>query len=324
MGLFEGLQNLLGGAQNGQGGQQQQRQEYQDFVRRYDEGPPWTGVSDQEATQRYQQVAPQLSPQEYQQSAQEAFSRLSPQERQQFGEFLRQQARQQGVNIPDLNRDGVDDRLQDPGHLAQVTSQVHQQQPGLLGGLLGRGNSGASGSDPMENILANPLAKAALAGIASAQMNMNACNTICKPVMELMTMCQAQTVPLMQSQTTCVCANESFGVSTIGGLCMSCLMMNNMDTPAMMQLAMACPFEQAMYTPQADQLVNGVVVQPTVPKGGAEGPTPIASNMPGMPGMETGTPGMTMPGMGMSASTKTIPFASIGMALAAGLVYILV
>src|SRR5687767_11059423 len=83
MGLIEGLQSLLGGGQGGP--QQQQRQEYQDFVRRYDDGPPWAGVSDQEAAQRYQQVAPRLSPQEYQQSAQEAFSRLSPQERQQFG-----------------------------------------------------------------------------------------------------------------------------------------------------------------------------------------------------------------------------------------------
>jgi hypothetical protein len=167
MGLFEGLQSLLGGNQGSQGGQQQQRQEYQDFVRRYEDGPPWTGVSDQEATQRYQQVAPQLSPQEYQQSAQEAFSRLSPQERQQFGEYLRQQARQQGVSIPDLNRDGVDDRLQDAGHLAQVTSQLHQQQPGLLGNLLGRSGGAAQGGDPLQNILANPLAKAALAGIAA-------------------------------------------------------------------------------------------------------------------------------------------------------------
>ena len=164
MGLFEGLQSLLGGS----GGQPpQQRQEYQDFVRRYDDGPPWAGVSDQEAAQRYQEVAPRLSPQEYQESAQEAFARLSPQERQQFGQYLQQQARQQGVAVPDLNQDGIDDRLQDPAYLARVTSQVHQQQPGLLGGLLGGAGRTAPGSDPLGNILANPIGKAALAGVAA-------------------------------------------------------------------------------------------------------------------------------------------------------------
>src|SRR5215218_4264195 len=154
MGLFEGLQSLLGGGQGRP--QQQQRQDYQDFVRRYDDGPPWAGVSDQEAAQRYQEVAPRLSPQEYQESAQEAFARLSPQQRQQFGQYLQQQARQQGIAVPDLNRDGIDDRLQDPAYLAQVTSQVHQQQPGLLGGLLGgaggAGGAGraAPGTDPLD------------------------------------------------------------------------------------------------------------------------------------------------------------------------------
>jgi len=141
----EELGQLLGGGQR--------RQEYQDFVRRYDDGPPWAGVSDQEAAQRYQQVASRLSPQEYQQSAQEAFSRLSPQERQQFGEYLRQQAQQQGVNIPDLNRDGIDDRLQDSAYLAQVTSRMHQQQPGLLGQLLGGAAGGSPGGAPNRAIL---------------------------------------------------------------------------------------------------------------------------------------------------------------------------
>ena len=166
MGLFEGLQSLLGGP----GGPPQQRQDYQDFVRRYDTGPPWAGVSDQEAAQRYQEVAPRLSPQEYQESAQEAFARLSPQERQQFGQYLQQQARQQGVAVPDLNRDGIDDRLQDPAYLARVTSQVHQQQPGLLGGLLGGAGGSAAGSDPLGNILANPIGKAALAGVAAVAL----------------------------------------------------------------------------------------------------------------------------------------------------------
>ncbi len=146
------LAQILGGGQR--------RDEYQDFVNRYDTGAPWDGISDQEARSRYQQVAPQLSPEMYQESAQEAFSRLTPQQRLQLGQHLQQQTRQQGYDVPDLNRDGIDDRLQDPAYLAQATGQLHQQQPGILGDLLGGGGGG-------QGMLQNPVAKAALAGIAA-------------------------------------------------------------------------------------------------------------------------------------------------------------
>ena len=147
------LAQMLGGGQN--------RQQCQDFVNRYDTGAPWDGISDQEAYSRYQQVAPQLSPQMYQESAQEAFSRLTPQQRLQLGQHLQQQTRQQGYNVPDLNRDGIDDRLQDPAYLAQATGQLQQQQPGILGDLLGGGGGGGQG------MLQSPIAKAALGGIAA-------------------------------------------------------------------------------------------------------------------------------------------------------------
>ena len=146
------LAQLLGGGQ--------QRRQYQDFVNRYDQGAPWDGIDDREAYDRYQQVAPQLPPQMYQESAQEAFSRLTPQQRLQLGQHLQQQTRQQGYNVPDLNRDGIDDRLQDPAYLAQATGQLHQQQPGILGDLLGGGGGG-------QGMLQSPIAKAALAGIAA-------------------------------------------------------------------------------------------------------------------------------------------------------------
>jgi len=151
MGLFE---SLLGGgaAQRGGAGarppEQRQQQEFQDFIGRYEQGPPWAGVSDQEAVSRYQQVAPYVTPEVYQQSAQEAFARMSPQERAAFAQYLQQQARSQNVAIPDLHQDGVDDRLQDPAHLAQVTSRLHQQQPGLLGQLLGGASGGSPGGAP--------------------------------------------------------------------------------------------------------------------------------------------------------------------------------
>jgi hypothetical protein len=148
------LTQMLGGGQN--------RQQYQDFVNRYDRGAPWDGISDQEAYNRYQQVTPQLSPQMYQESAQEAFSRLTPDQRMQFGQYLQQQSQQQGLNIPDFNRDGIDDRLQDPAYLARATGHLQQQQPGILGNLLG-GASGGGG----QGMLQSPIAKAALAGIAA-------------------------------------------------------------------------------------------------------------------------------------------------------------
>src|SRR5215213_11659049 len=38
------------------------RDDYQDFLNRYDQGSPYAGISDDEAIGRYQQVAPELSP----------------------------------------------------------------------------------------------------------------------------------------------------------------------------------------------------------------------------------------------------------------------
>jgi hypothetical protein len=114
-----------------------QQQDHRDYLNRFRQGPQ--AVSDQEAAARYEQVAPQLPPDVYQQSAQDVFAQLTPQQRMQLGQQLIQSARQGGQDFPDVNGDGIDDRLQDPNFLAQKATQVHQQQPGLLGGLLGGG-----------------------------------------------------------------------------------------------------------------------------------------------------------------------------------------
>jgi hypothetical protein len=132
------LQSLLGG---------QRRAEYDDFVRRYEQGPPSEGYSNQEVVQRYRE-----------QSAEEAFQRLSPEERRAFAEWLRQRSRHEGVEFPDVDRDGRDDRLQDPRELARAMARVQQRQPDVLERLLG-GQSGTA--------LDNPLVKAALAGVAA-------------------------------------------------------------------------------------------------------------------------------------------------------------
>src|SRR5918912_343665 len=168
-----------------------QQQEHQDFVDRFRQGPH--AVSEQEAAARYQQVAPQLPPDVYHQSAQDVFAQLTPEQRMQLGQQLVQSARQGGQSFPDVNHDGIDDRLQDPAFLAQKATEVHQQQPGLLGGLLGTDGSGgeaaAGGAPPgggapggggglggglggagggVGGMLSSPLAKGILGGIAGA------------------------------------------------------------------------------------------------------------------------------------------------------------
>ncbi len=146
-------------------GNPQQQQEFPDFANRFQQGPVTEGYSDQEAVQRFQQVAPQLPPQEFQQSATQAFQQFTPQQRQEFGQFLASQAQQQNVNVPLPQQPSA---YQDPGTLAQAVTQVHQQQPGLLAQLLGAGSGGGqSSTGGGSSMLSNPLAKAALAGIAA-------------------------------------------------------------------------------------------------------------------------------------------------------------
>jgi len=149
------------------GGGRDSEREYRDFVNRYEQGPSYEGYSDDEVFNRYQQVSRQLPPDLYQESAQEAFSRMSPQERMQFGQHLQQQARGQNYDFPDLNGDGIDDRLQDPNYLAQATGRIHQQQPDLLGQLFGGGAQNYGGGQSSGNVFSNPLAKGAMAGIAA-------------------------------------------------------------------------------------------------------------------------------------------------------------
>jgi hypothetical protein len=147
-------------------GNPQQQQDFQTYVQRYQQGAPHEGYSDQEVLQRYQQVAPQLGPQEYQSAAEQAFNRMSPDQRVQFGQYVEQQLQSQGMPMQGFGQGGGPQAYQDPGYLARQMSQLHQQQPGLLGQLLGGGGLGGGGSTG-GGILANPAAKAALAGIAA-------------------------------------------------------------------------------------------------------------------------------------------------------------
>src|SRR5262249_33239225 len=127
-----------------------------DFVTRYNQGPPHEGYTNQETADAYNQVAPRLSPDQYREAAEQAFANMTPEQREQFGMWLAQQAQSRGVGMTGTES-GSRQQYQDPGALAGMAAQVHQQQPDLLSQVLGSGGEA----------LQNPFVKAAVAGVAA-------------------------------------------------------------------------------------------------------------------------------------------------------------
>ena len=171
------MDQLLGGLFGGQDDDDDdlRRGRAQDFVSRYEQGPPWDGISPDEAHHNYRQVAGRLSPEEYEEAAAEAFARLSPQDRVQFAQMMQQRA---GGQVGGFQTD-------DPRDLARMTSRFRQQggQQGGgsfdLGDLFGAGGGGGGGDlagarrgdgGGLGDLMGNPLAKAALGGIAAMAM----------------------------------------------------------------------------------------------------------------------------------------------------------
>lgn len=109
------------------------RTQAQDFINRYEDGPPQDNISDDEAVTNFQAVAGQLTPDQFQESAKEAYERLSPGERSQFAQWLKERG---GSDAEGLSSD-------DPQQLAQVTSRLQADQPNGLAGLLGGGGIGS-------------------------------------------------------------------------------------------------------------------------------------------------------------------------------------
>ena len=155
------MDQLLGGLFGGQDDDDddRRRSRAQDFVSRYEQGPPYEGIGPDEAYHNYRQVAGRLSPQEYEESAAEAFQRMSPQERMQFAQMLQQRAGGQFGAV----------RGDDPRQLAQSVARYRQQDEGGLASLFGGGGGGGRGGG-MGDLLSNPLAKAALGGVAAIAM----------------------------------------------------------------------------------------------------------------------------------------------------------
>ena len=146
-------------------GNSQVQEGFQDFLRRFQEGPPSEGYDDQEVVDRYGQVAHDVSPADYQEAARDAFGHLSETDREEFGRMLAGQAQSRGLNIPGL-APAQGQSFSNLDWLSNITGQLHQQ-PGLLreilGGLTGSRQSSSSGG----SIFSNPLAKAAMAGITA-------------------------------------------------------------------------------------------------------------------------------------------------------------
>ena len=152
MGILEDL--LAGG---------QRQKEYGDFVKRYEQGDPSEGYSDQEVLTRYGEVSHAVPLDQYAQAAQEALSKLSPEERAAFVKMLQDRAAARGVMLPGQV-------APEPKELGKVLTDLHAK-PGqlrdMLGGDAAQPQEEASESSPITDMLKSPMAKAVLAGIAA-------------------------------------------------------------------------------------------------------------------------------------------------------------
>lgn len=113
-------------------------------------------IDPQAAWDGFHQANGQMSPEQMRSSAEQAYTQMSPEQRAQLAQLLQERARGQDFNSPALQSPN----LQDPSQLATATSELHRQDPGLLGQLLG-GGGGAAG------LLQNPIAKIAMGLLAA-------------------------------------------------------------------------------------------------------------------------------------------------------------
>jgi hypothetical protein len=145
-------------------GDRQLRKQYQDFVKRYEQGNPSEGYSDGEVLERYGEVSHAVPPDQYAQAAQAALAKLSPEERAEFLKMLQERAAARGVKLPG-------NVAADPKDLGKVLTDLHEK-PGQLRDIVGSPNVSqpqeqASASNPIGDLLSSPMAKAVLAGIAA-------------------------------------------------------------------------------------------------------------------------------------------------------------
>ena len=169
------VDQLLGGLFGGQDNDDDdnRRSRARDFVSRYEQGAPHEGYDDDEVFQNYRSVSSRLSPQEYEEAASEAFSRMDPDQRRQMKRMMRERGGMQGGMQ-------FDDDNDDPRELARMTSRFREQDQGGggLASLFGGGGGGSGdllssrggGGGGLGDMMGNPVAKAAMAGVAAMAM----------------------------------------------------------------------------------------------------------------------------------------------------------
>jgi hypothetical protein len=158
------VDQLLGGlfGSQDQDDEPTRRRRAHDFVDRYERGGHGQ-MSDAEVLQNYHAATSQLSPSQYQQAAADALRQMTPEQRRELKRALRHHSHDR-INPAG---DSADD-------LAQAMQQAQQENQGAggLAGLFGLGgnepaNRGSQQGGGIQDVLNNPVAKMAMAGVAA-------------------------------------------------------------------------------------------------------------------------------------------------------------
>lgn len=128
----------------------------------------------EEVSRRYSEVSGEVDEDTYRHSARQSLERMGPDDHREFGRQLHEHARDQGYDTG-FGSDADERRYEDPGRLAEMTTRVHQQNPGILGQLLGGGGGGGLGGllggvGGGAGGTGNPVAKAGIAAYAAKQL----------------------------------------------------------------------------------------------------------------------------------------------------------
>lgn len=143
------MQKIFGG-----GDPDDHQQRYQQYQAGYGRGQ-YDDLDDNDVYDRYQRTAQHAPPEVVEQAHEEAFSRLPMDQRRAVVDQFRQVS-----NDPrqPFNYNGFQGGQQDydPRQMAQMFGQARQQQPDLIGQIMGPGG-----------VMSNPLAKMAMAGVTA-------------------------------------------------------------------------------------------------------------------------------------------------------------
>ena len=131
-----------------------------DFADRYERGA-FDQMGDDEVIQNYRAAASRLSPEEYQMAVADSLRRMPKEQRRELRREMRRRSRDRF--------DAADDS---PEELAKTMQRADQEEPGGggLAGLFGLGGGDSQdggGRSGLQNVLDNPLAKVAMAGVAA-------------------------------------------------------------------------------------------------------------------------------------------------------------